>query len=80
MEMYRYIGVAFGLANVLIMMHTTDAELQAIKYKTQNITESIVGNQTVISYLILTTSNTLDDLIKYDFWVVSPKAQVSNVT
>lgn len=41
--MYRYIGIAFGLANVLTMVYASDAELQAIRSKAQNITEAIVG-------------------------------------
>lgn len=45
----RYIGIAFGLANVLTMVHTTDADLQAIRDKAQSITESIVGEVIIAS-------------------------------
>lgn len=48
MEVDRYIGIAFGLANVLTMVDTSNAELQAIRNKARVITESIVGKQIVM--------------------------------
>ncbi|XP_065912931.1 uncharacterized protein [Dysidea avara] len=54
-----YFGIAFGLANVLRMLHTDSA--QSIIQRTKNITETIV-----------------DDLVKYDFWIISPKKQPTN--
>ena len=43
MQLCRYIGIAFGLANVLTMVDATSTELRAIRNKAQSITESIVG-------------------------------------
>lgn len=59
MEMCRYIGIAFGLANVLTMVYPSNAELQGIRDKAQKITESIVGKQIVMNELLLATKSTL---------------------
>ena len=59
------------------MMDTSNAELHAVRSRTQTIIESIVGKLFITCKLHVSSQcNIIDDLIKYDFWVVSPKKQV----